>query len=280
MRIYYENSAGKCIELSTWPIMIQEPETLFGHQWAYETTEGSKMASITGFNMGVVEKEATLSVFADSAEEFRSALDNLHEITEYDIQRLAAGKLYINDQYMSCYCFGIGFQEFDEDFETTDIEIFIATEYPFWCRDINTVYRKKEEPESGETYLDYPRNYLYNYKRSDATTGLLLNDHYTACGFRMTVQGSCVEPAITIDDHLYEVKTKVSDGEYMLIDSRTKTVKKYDKYGNEFDVFNSRNKESELFQKIPGGGNLVRWSGEFSFEITLFYERSEPKWTL
>jgi alginate O-acetyltransferase complex protein AlgI len=34
-----------------------------------------------------------------------------------------------------------------------------------------------------------------------------------------------------------------------------------------------------VFEKIPSGNNIVVWDGNWGFDITLFEERSEPKWT-
>ena len=34
-----------------------------------------------------------------------------------------------------------------------------------------------------------------------------------------------------------------------------------------------------LFKKIPNENNVVSWNTSFGFDVTLFQERSEPKWT-
>jgi hypothetical protein len=43
------------------------------------------------------------------------------------------------------------------------------------------------------------------------------------------------------------------------------------------NLFDSRNKAQSVFEKIPEGALTFAWEG-FSFELTLFEERSEPKW--
>jgi len=262
--------------------MVSNQAEIFENEWAYEydSMSGINGVKITSFNKKLAEKDLKLEVFADSEEHYASIVESFHESCEKDIINLTPGKLFVNNYYIQCYISGSQYGEYDENFYAVEKTISIVTEYPFWCQDVVTSFYKKEEALlDGET-LDYPRVYPYDYKRSDDAGSNLLNNHYAPCDFQMCIQGACVEPDITIGGHLYEVKTTVSDNEYLIIDSRFNTVKKYDKYGNEFDVFNSRNKESDLFQKIPVGNSLTVWSGEFSFDVTLFYERSEPKWTL
>lgn len=38
--------------------------------------------------------------------------------------------------------------------------------------------------------------------------------------------------------------------------------------------------EYPLFAKIPPGSSTVSWSGDYGWEITLYIERSEPRWIL
>lgn len=279
MEIYYLSAKNEKLDLVSWPYRVQTGDIL-DYAWEYQSSAKRYGGKITSFNRVIQEKTLTLTISAQSKTLYYEALNLFFETAEADILNESPGKLFVNNYYTSCYIFSSVKTEWEYGIESLDNEIKLVTEYPFWCQDVTTIFYKKEELETDTEYLDYPKTYPYDYKRSDSTIGVLMNNHYAESGYQMYIQGPCIDPSITISGHLYEVKTNIADSEYMLIDSRTKTVKKYDKYGNEYDAFNSRNKDSELFQRVPAGSNLVQWSGDFGFEITLFYERSEPKWTL
>ena len=88
-------------------------------------------------------------------------------------------------------------------------------------------------------------------------------------------------PVIRINGHAYEVAAALYAGEYILIDSRDHTVYRYLIDGRKQNLFNQRNKESDLFQKVPAGRCAVLWNAAaFGFDLILFQERSEPAWNL
>lgn len=69
---------------------------------------------------------------------------------------------------------------------------------------------------------------------------------------------------------------------YLVIDSRRKTIMLVGAQGTMTNVFNKQNKDSYIFQKIPGGSCEVTTVGvdtSFGFSLTAFVERSEPVWT-
>ena len=49
--------------------------------------------------------------------------------------------------------------------------------------------------------------------------------------------------------------------------------------GTEENLFNSKNNESSIWEKIPAGLSIVSWNGAFGFDIILFNERGTPRWT-
>jgi carbamate kinase len=71
----------------------------------------------------------------------------------------------------------------------------------------------------------------------------------------------------------------IASNEHVTIDSTTKTVILTKGNGEQVNLFNLRNKESYIFEKIPSGMSIVSASNDqIRFEITLLEERSEPKW--
>ena len=70
----------------------------------------------------------------------------------------------------------------------------------------------------------------------------------------------------------------LESGEYIVIDSAANTVIKYRTNGTTKDLFNDRGKLQSVFTPIPGGRITINWSGMFGFDITIYAERTEPRW--
>ena len=94
----------------------------------------------------------------------------------------------------------------------------------------------------------------------------------------MIVYGPVNNPSVTIGNHLYNVNCEVDSSEYLVIDSIEREIYIISNFGEKKNVFNKRNNESYIFQKINHGINSVIWSGGFGFDITVYDERSEPEW--
>lgn len=63
-----------------------------------------------------------------------------------------------------------------------------------------------------------------------------------------------------------------------IVDSASAAIVKTAQDGTQTNLFNDRNKESYIFEKIQPGVNSVTWDGSFNFSVTILEERSEPKW--
>ena len=159
----------------------------------------------------------------------------------------------------------------------------IVSPYPLWCREISKSFLKNGSTaveRAADTYLFYPVAYPYRYSMA-GNAGFVNNDHYGECDFKMIIYGPCTNPVIRINGHAYEVAATLYAGEYILIDSRDHTVYRYLIDGRKQNLFNQRNKESDLFQKVPSGRCAVLWNAAaFGFDLILFQERSEPAWNL
>ena len=80
-------------------------------------------------------------------------------------------------------------------------------------------------------------------------------------------------------NHLYFVETEIEPGGYLEIDSREKIVDLVQAYGTCISKINFRNRDSYIFQKIPVGSVSSSWNNSFGFDLIIYDERSEPKWT-
>ena len=99
------------------------------------------------------------------------------------------------------------------------------------------------------------------------------NNHFVESGFKLTIYGPCTEPKIWIGDHLYHVAVTLYDSEYLVIDSRERTVVRYARNGVQENCFGKRDNKNYVFQKIPPGKNAVKWNATYSFDLTLYQEK-------
>ena len=278
MEVYYINHKGQKIDLGHSPYQLQ-----IGYLF-----DSSNKYDGNCFRISRVYKEITtistcVTIDAPSEKEFYAAVDQFFEITETDTAAGVQGRLYIGDMYLKCNVISSSKSFWKETFRGMENTIKLLVPYPYWCREISKSFLKIGSGavlRSEDIYLQYPVAYPYRYTMPQ-NAGFISNDHYTDCDFKMIIYGPCTDPAIRVNGHLYEVKATLYAGEYILIDSRENTVVRYLIDGRTQNLFNQRNKESNLFQKIPSGRCAVLWNAAaFGFDLTLFQERSEPAWNL
>ena len=310
--IYYENNQGKKLDLLHFPYRIQTGD-LFNYEWEYTTRSTVRdNGKFEKFIRGISSRDILLGVTGRTKEEYHQNIDTFYEVIDSDVLNMTPGKLWFGPYYLLCYILKSEKEEWESDIEVMDHTITVVSDYPFWCRDktyhfhasakeIVEAYEREEIAEildHTELTPDYPYDYkygfytryrqakkkpLYDYKYDyhwNHTVGKLDNDHFTGSDFRMVVYGPCTYPEIGVGGNVYRVSTILYDSEYMVIDSRDRTVVRYARNGVQENLFNSRDRENNVFEKIPPGKNTVRWNAQYSFDVVLFQERSEPRWSL
>lgn len=276
MRIYYENNEGEKIHFSKFPLVMQEPETVLDSEWKYGYVQNKNGRNqMTGFYKDVAEKTASLSVFADSKEEYDNIMEQLLQVMEKDIISNTPGKLYVNDYYLECYVIARNYSEYEEDYYAVESTIRIIAPNPCWIREREYQFLAVNAVSSDNRR--YPYKYPYRYANGLMNIKII-NDYIQECDFRMVIQGPVLNPQIIIGGHPYQVNTVLEVGELLIIDSATRTVKKVMNNGTILNVFEQRNKEKSVFKKIAPGRNQVSWSGKYDFSICTYEERSEPRW--
>lgn len=271
MELYYVNSKNEKIDFMRLPYLARDVSELLDYDWDYDTDE----KVIRGFSRGVCEIPLTVNVVTDSHEEYVQACGRLYEIAEYDILNNARGRLWCNDRYVPCNLISSKKTDWRMDVDFHMAYLRAVTDYPFWCRERPFSFRAGADVPEG--FLDYPYDHAYDYA-PPSNMRFLHNDHYYDCDFKCTVYGPCEDPRFMINDHVYEVRALLYDHEYLTFDSRDKSLVKTDYQGRRSNIFNSRNKEHDLFCKIPPGRSSITWNLGFDFDIILFQERSEPRW--
>lgn len=273
MNVRYVNHQGENINLDDDKIILQYQE-LYDYSWDTE----SKNGKITGFYRENATIPISVGITADTEEEYLKILNDFFRVIEKDIMTLRNGRLYLGKQYLNCFISG----SLKEDafmgvlFQIKNLTLI--TDCPFWITEEKHEFKINIGKEVGE-YLDFPFDTPFDLMGDEKGIGNVILDHYAPCDFLLTVYGPCVNPRIVIGNNLYEVKTKLDAGEYMLIDSRAGTVVRVRTNGVKVNEFDNRvTNPNSPFEKIQPGYNLVSWDGSFWFDLLLFIERSEPVW--
>lgn len=303
--IKYISSQGREIDLSSFKTRLKDA-VFHTYSWSYEGAEQKYGIKINEFQKDPLEYELEIWIRGANAEK-KEILNELTDQAEYDVVNKTTGKLIFGDYYLTCYI--LSASTGPGDYATVKT-VQILAPYPFWIRetaytflaeaaDPITILPGEEEPEQvitmeeeamfpefsydfavrqgSRTYpiFDYP----YDYKRVKGIRQIN-NDSYLPCHFKMTIYGPVTNPELVIANHIYRVDTTVFTSERLEIDSRNNTVIKIGRLGEETDMYNSRYKLQSVFEKIPPGQHTVTWPGGYGIDITLYDERSEPRWSL
>lgn len=268
--IYYKSCTGKILNLVKEPYLLQTAD-FFDYVWEPYTESGY----ITAFEKKIVKKSAVLTITADTPEAYYEAVNAFFETVELDVLNLTPGRLYIGEQYLSCYIAESDKTEWEYGIPQMDITLSIITDYPYWITEKGYgFYTTTTVSTNNKRY-----GYHYGYRYANGLKGASIdNTFFYDANFLMRIYGPCVNPMVIIDGHPYMVHIVLIQGEYLEIDSRRGTVIKTMAAGQKVNCFHSREKDYSAFRKITSGRKQVDWSGQFGFDLILYEERGEPKW--
>lgn len=229
------------------------------------------------FKRGPITYDITLTI-RGTTEERANFLNRLRDSIDEDVKKNKAGKIYVDGSYAKG--FFIESKSGSSEIKScwSEIELKLYCKEAVWITEQKHEFKKEVEGKGG-VYLDFPFDFSFDLTGDEKGIGNVQLEHYAACDFILTIYGPCLNPRIVIESNLYEVKTKLDEGEYLIIDSGAGTVIRVKANGakvNEFD--NRATNPNSPFEKIQPGYNLVSWDGSFGFDLMLYIERSEPKW--
>lgn len=159
------------------------------------------------------------------------------------------------------------------------VDLTLTSDYPVWTKQTEYNYTPVTVTETDSEYLDFGSlDFPYDYCRASVARKLS-NGSLAEANFKLQIFGAANNPAVTIGDHTYRVNCTLEAGQHLIVDSRTKKIYIANNDGSTVNAFNLRDRESYIFQKIPAGEHPVSLNGSFVFNVFLFEERSEPKWT-
>lgn len=271
-QISYTNHRNEVLQFGQNGLYILDNE-LHNYAWNYTLDK-----IIGSFNRGIVTKKITIAIASKDRNEAIQTINKIVEITDKDILANEYGTLRWNDYYLKCYITKSEKTSFENRNGLITAELELVTDKPAWTRETETTYMKGSGSGTGKN-LDFPFDFPYDFA-SPSTVKSLKNTAFSDSDFKLIIFGQVSNPEIYINGHLYSVNGYIAQGEYLTIDSKNKTVILTQNDGTEVNWFKNRNKDSYIFQKIPTGELPVSWDSiNFGFNITLYEERSEPRWT-
>lgn len=281
MNVYYENSAGQVFTLYGDGLTYIDINELHTWEWSYSLSN-----RVTGFGGDASyfarhprTFELGLRMRGMNREEFLNQMNTLHDITEADIIACEPGRLYVDDQYLVCYLAVSGSKPEhlkNANFATRTVTV-LAVE-PYWCTPVSVVVNPATDQPTNENGKKFNLKYTYRYG-TGLSGATIINDHYSAAPAIIQFFGAATNPAITINNVTYGVNETITATDRIVIDQLTHKIYKVSETGVKTNVFNSRNKNYDIFTPIPVGSYNIVYSGDFVVQITMIQQRSELKWT-
>ncbi|MBQ5544611.1 MAG: hypothetical protein IIU00_02960 [Clostridia bacterium] len=274
----YQNSAGEILRFDgreDAPYLIQT-SAMFDYQWSMTTYDRARRdgGRLVFARRAVQDKSLVLDVFADTQAAHNAALNRLHDVLDYDVCHLSPGRLYINNHYIECFA-SVSVKTLDRDWTTYSVVgLTFKVISPAWTKDYSHTLA------AGTASLTFPDTSL------DGENGLSSADETP---MTITIYGPCENPVVTVGGNSYGVNiTLSSSSDYVVIDQQNKKIRAC-RNGVWTNVFNLRNKTTDVFQPAPtfadaAGSRLSvsrsdsNGSAGFAVDVLFHVRRSEPRW--
>lgn len=276
VNITYTASSGHVYDLQAKTILQREANYHIW-EWSPVATELQYGAKVSAFGRGPAVYTTQL-VFRGPQNQRKALIEALHEDFERDVRTMTPGRITWGDYYINCYISSSDTHP-DDTYLCTDNDISIYCPHPFWVKEDKRTFMPQEAP-GGQTFLDYEFDYAYDYFYGNPGIAIWQTGIPFGSEFILTFFGPAVDPRILINGYPYQVFDTLEASEHLTINSQKNTVIKTLVNGQTVNDFDLRNKAQSVFKQIPGGTLTLNWSGAFGFDLTIFEERSEPRWTV
>lgn len=247
------------------------------YEWQPKSTDMEIGTDVYGFTKESVTYKLTLTL-RGGLEERKKLSNELTNCFEYDIVNVTPARIYFGNYYIECYIKSGTNTVSSIRNNWTDYEIEIYCPYPFWAEEQTKSFYLDEKKGDEYDYLEYPYGYEYDFSRQESGSQHWYINHYRENNFKMVIYGPCANPRVIIADSIYQVFDTLETNEYIVIDSKKRTVMKYLSNGTVQNIFYKKGTENSIFTLIPSGDVRLNWNGDFGFDITVFKERSVPEW--
>lgn len=274
MILTYQSSNGQTFDLKSSGLKTRYAN-YHDYAWYPQQREQQYGSRIFRFDKEPVTYETSISV-GGSIEQRKETLNRLHEAFDSDIFSMHPGRIIHGEFYIECY---ITFSSTGYNNPYTENLINIFCPYPFWIKEHKFECLKHEDAADANQFLDFEYDFAYDYMSGSTGQIEVNNPGAGPANFKVIMYGPAVSPYIIVDGNEIGVSAILLAGEYIIIDSNDHTVIKTSNTGKKTNLYNSRTKGRSIFEKISAGHHSVIWPGTFGFDLYIFEERSEPKWS-
>ena len=273
-KMRYINSKGESIEFGSFPYFANYND-LRNYTRSYQADVNGK--KLKGFTDKITEKTVPVMVVSPEGK-VSEALNYLYKVIDYDTRYESKGKLFIGDYFMEGFFYASEKTNYLESKMRTTVQLKFVSESGTWksIKSYRFIYQDEQE-EQTEGFLTYPYDFPYDYKIG-AGLMTLNNEADFECNFKMYIFGQVTNPTVTIGGNVYMLETTVYDNEFLLIDSESKTVVRYQPDGTAIDEFNNRDREHNVFNKIPSGASALSHNVPNGITLDIVDDRGEPVW--
>ena len=271
--LIHVNSKNETLDLKKLGVLVNYNE-LRDYEWSYS----SENNIITNFEKGIVKKTIPFVFFCKESEADKIK-DAFYEHFDVDVLNMSKGYFQIGDYKYYCYVTKSKKTNYLIDNRYLDLSVEITTDDADWIKESSyELVKYKEEQLKNIKKYKYSYPFVYANKKGNLQ---VFNESADSCDFILRIYGPCSNPFVKIGSCVYQVKTSLSNDEYLEIDSRKRTVFSISQYGDKKNLFHYRSHaRSNFFEKIPAGASQVTWNGDFKAELILYQRRGEPKWNL
>lgn len=268
---FYVNSKNEKLNFTSFPYIAADISELLNYGHSYDS-ESNKITSIYDT---VKESAFSIHVHGNNEVEYKNAINKFYEVIEYDVLNKKTGKLYLDGQYLPCNLISSKKEKWYKWSRYHLLQIGIISDKPFWINELEYNFNISEMTSSNNK--EYAYKYAYRYANGLNNT-YVINPHFTDSNFKLIIYGPATNPMVVIGENSYLVYIVLEAGERLEIDSKAGTVHKIQNNGVLVNAFHNRQKKRTFFKKIAPGRQSVSWTGNFSFDLIVYEERSEPKW--
>lgn len=284
VKLTYTGSSGNIYNLQADGLLRVKSANFHNYEWKASVTAQQYGATVDRFQRDPITY-ATSLMFMGNYEDNKALIETLHEEFENDIMHMSPGTLTWGDYSIQTYVISSSTYP-NEPWTQNDVKFYCP--YPFWVKEKTIrifpysphVLASDKQYDAANGRYGYP----YSYAGSQNRAVFLKSSNLVPCDFKIVAYGPFSYASITINGGTHRVDYEVSEGEYMVIDSR-----RYGRYkgrayvvssGVETNVFDHRDPQYELFAKVPAGDIIIDYARTYGIDVTFYFERSEPKWTL
>lgn len=268
MVIKYENASGDSVFFDGQGIKLREAD-FFKRIWSPEKTDNGYEPK-----KEPVEYKITLEIVGYGAEK-REILNQLFETIEKDTISGNKGKLHVGEWHLNCFISEA--KSYPAESPIGVLQNLVAfSEDGIWTRESSVTIPVTTDPEGNGLYYDYTYDYTYG---SSGLSITIENEHFAPCNFKLTAHGPFNNLEFAINGNLYRVNQSCAEGEMLVLDTSARTIVKVDTYGNVWNVFGKQDFTLDNFKQIPAGENVLSYGRTYQIDLTLYEERSEPKWS-